>query len=136
MRAILSLPLFLYLLIVANALMLGTAPGEPAAINAILFELPLPSGRDVVVTISDMLILIAIVFLYFETFKATRTSVISIIDHSVSLFVFVVFLIEFLVVAQVGNTTFLILTVASLLDVVMGFTVTISTARRDFAVGG
>ena len=136
MRAILSLPLFLYLLIVANVLMLGRAPGDPSVINAILFELPLPSGRAVPITISDALILTAIVFLYFETFKATRTSVISIIDHSVSLFVFVVFLVEFMVVPQVGNTTFLILTVASLLDVVMGFTVTISTARRDFAVGG
>jgi len=135
-RAILSLPLFLYLLIVANLLMLGRAPGEPSAINAILFGLPLPSGREVPITVSDALILIAIVFLYFETFKATRTSVISIIDHSVSLFVFVIFLVEFMVVPQVGNTTFLILTVASLLDVVMGFTVTISTARRDFAVGG
>ena len=50
-----------------------------------------------------------------------------------SLLVFVIFLVEFMVVPQVGNTTFLILTVASLLDVVMGFTVTISTASRDFA---
>ena len=136
MRAILSLPLFLYLLIAANVLMLGGTAGQPAMINTILFELPLPSGRDVVMTISDMLIIVAIVFLYIETFKATRTSVISIIDHSVSLFVFVIFLIEFLIVPQVGNTTFLILTVASLLDAVMGFTVTISTARRDFAIGG
>ena len=136
MRAILSLPLFLYLMIVANVLMLGRAPGDPSMINAILFELPLPSGREVPITVSDALILTAIVFLYFETFKATRTSVISIIDHSVSLFVFIVFLVEFMVVPQVGNTTFLILTVASLLDVVMGFTVTISTARRDLAVGG
>jgi len=87
-------------------------------------------------TISDAFILASIFFLYVETFKATRTSIISIIDHALSLFVFVIFLIELLVVPRMGNTTFLIMTTASLMDVVMGFTVTISTAKRDIALGG
>ena len=42
-------------------------------------------------------------------------------------------MIEFIVIPKMGNTTFLIMTVASLMDVVMGFTVTISTAKRDIA---
>ena len=134
MRAILSIPLFLYLLVAANVAMLGDEGGVPL-INAVLLELALPSTRVLVVTLSDALILASVLALYFETLKATRTSIISIIDHALSLFVFVVFLIEFLVFEPVGNTTFLIMTVASLMDVVMGFTVTISTARRDFAVG-
>lgn len=87
-------------------------------------------------TVSDAFILISVFFLYIETFKATRTSVISIVDHALSLLVFVIFLIELLVVPRLGNTTFLIMTAASLMDVVMGFTVTISTAKRDFTMGG
>jgi len=47
----------------------------------------------------------------------------------------VVYLIEFLIVDRVGNTTFLILTLMAFADVVTGFTVTISTAKRDFTTG-
>ena len=135
MRLILSIPLFLYILIAANVIMM-TGPVDQSLINVILFEFLLPSGRVIILTVSDGFILASIFFLYIETFKATRTSNISIIDHALSLLVFVVFLIEFLVVERLGNTTFLIATVASLMDVVLGFTVTISTAKRDITFGG
>ncbi len=135
MRLILSIPLFFYILIAANIIMLS-GPIDQSMINVILFEFDLPSQRRIIMTVSDAFILASIFFLYIETFKATRTSVISIIDHALSLLVFVIFLIEFLVVPRLGNTTFLIMTTASLMDVVMGFTVTISTAKRDIAFGG
>ena len=82
MRAILSLPLFLSLPILANVLMLGRAPGAPSVINAILFELPLPSGRGVPITVGDALILTAIAFLYLETsrrraHRLSRSSIIA-----------------------------------------------------------
>lgn len=134
MRLFISIPLFLYLLIIANMVMLFGSPEAPV-LNIILSEFSMPSNATILFTVSDLLIVTAVVFLYIETFKATRTSVLSIIDHALSLLVFVIFLIEFLVVPQVGNTTFLIITVASLMDVVMGFTVTISTAKRDIAIG-
>ena len=133
MRLFISIPLFVYLLIAANVVMLG---GSGLAMNIIVTEFPLPSGASTVITVSDMLILTAVIFLYIETFKATRTSILSIVDHALSLLVFVFFLIEYLVVAAVGNTTFLIITIISLMDVVMGFTVTISTAKRDLTLGG
>jgi len=135
MRLILSIPLFFYVLIVANIVMLS-GPLDQSMMNVILFEFDLPSLRRIIMTVSDAFILASIFFLYIETFKATRTSVISIVDHALSLLVFVIFLIELLVVPRLGNTTFLIMTTASLMDVVMGFTVTISTAKRDFTMGG
>lgn len=135
MRLILSIPLFFYVLIAANVVMLS-GPIDQSMMNVILFEFDLPSQRRIIMTISDAFILISVLFLYIETFKATRTSVLSIVDHALSLLVFVIFLIELLVVPRLGNTTFLIMTAASLMDVVMGFTVTISTAKRDIAFGG
>lgn len=131
MRWILSIPLFLYLLVAANVFML-TGPLEESYINVIVTDLILPSTRQLVLTVSDVLIILSLVFLYIETFKATRTSTASIIDHVLSLAVFLVFFVEFLVVPRLGNTTFLIIMIGALMDVVMGFTVTISTARRDF----
>ncbi len=135
MRLFISIPLFVYLLIAANVVMLGGAPGQPMT-NIILAEFGLPSGARTIVTVSDLLIIAGLIFLYIETFKATRTSVLSIVDHSLSLLVFVVFLIEYLVVDAVGNATFLILAITSLMDVIVGFTVTISTAKRDLTFGG
>lgn len=134
MRLILSIPLFLFIAIAANLVMLGGNLQEPV-LNVILFEFSLPSARTVVLTVSDALILASVGALYIETFKATRTSVHAIIDHALSLGVFVLCLIEFLILPRLGNTTFLIITVASLMDVVMGFTVTISTAKRDINFG-
>ncbi|MDB4222406.1 hypothetical protein N9850_01440 [Granulosicoccus sp.] len=134
MRLILSIPLFFYLLIGANIVML-TGPVDQSMLNVIVYEFYLPSQRAVVLTVSDAFIMASLFFLYIETFKATRTSVISIIDHAFSLLCFVIFLIEFLVIPRLGNPTFLIMMLASLMDVVMGFTVTISTAKRDFTMG-
>jgi len=134
MRLILSIPLFFYLLIGANLVMMA-GPVDQSLLNVIIAEFNLPSKRVVILTISDAFIMTSLLFLYIETFKATRTSVISIIDHSFSLLAFVIFLIEFLVIPRLGNPTFLIMMVASLMDVIMGFTVTISTAKRDFTVG-
>ena len=134
MRYLLSIPLFLYLFVGANLAMLsGTASGS--LLNVVLLDLPLPSGRELLLTISDAFIIAGVLSLYIETLKATRTSIVSIVDHGLSLLVFIGFLIELMLVSEVGNTTFLILGVCSLMDVIMGFTVTISTARRDLAVG-
>ncbi len=133
MRWILAIPLFLYLLIAANFLMMS-GPVEESMMNIIVTDFMLPSTRHIVITISDLLIISSLLFLYIETFKATRTSTASIIDHVLSLMVFLIFFVEFLIVPRLGNTTFLIMMVGALMDVVMGFTVTISTARRDLNV--
>lgn len=135
MRLFISIPLFVYLLIAANVVMIAGGPHNPMT-NIILAEFSLPSGARTILTVSDLLIIAGVLFLYIETFKATRTSVLSIVDHSLSLLVFVAFLIEYLVVEAVGNATFLILSITSLMDVIVGFTVTISTAKRDLTFGG
>ena len=134
MRLILSVPLFLYILLAANIVMWsGTEQTSP--LNIIALEFTLPSTRAIIITISDLFILSSFFALYIETFKATRTSNHVLIDHALSLCVFVVCLIELLIFPRLGNTTFLVITVAALLDVIMGFTVTLSAARRDISFG-
>jgi len=114
--------------------MLG-GPADYPYVNIIVQDLKVPSGRTLHITVADLLILGGVVSLWVEVFKATRTSLASIVDHALSLVVFVIYLIEFLIVDRVGNTTFLILTLMAFADVVTGFTVTISTAKRDFTTG-
>lgn len=58
----------------ANILML-TGPLDQSMINVILFDFTLPSEHEIIVTISDALIVASIFSFYMETLKATRTSV-------------------------------------------------------------
>jgi NADH:ubiquinone oxidoreductase subunit F (NADH-binding) len=79
---------------------------------------------------------VGVLFLYLEIFKSTNTGIGTVLDHALSMVVFVIFLVEFLVVDDCGTSTFFILGLMSLLDVVAGFTVSIAGARRDFTYGG
>ncbi|MFK7996049.1 MAG: hypothetical protein AB8B87_18065 [Granulosicoccus sp.] len=135
MRWILSIPLFAYMVIAANVAML-TGPVDQSLLNVIVYELTLPSNRQVVLTVSDAFILSSFIVLYIEVFKATRVSTGTQIEHALSLIVFVVALVQFLIIPRLGNVTFLIILMAALMDVVIGFTVTISSAKRDFNFGG
>ncbi|MCU0936809.1 MAG: hypothetical protein MUF66_12290 [Gammaproteobacteria bacterium] len=74
--------------------------------------------------------------LFIEVFKSTRTSTAQVLDHILSTLMFVVFLVQFITVADAGTSVFFILTVMALMDVIAGFSVTIFAARRDLAVGG
>jgi hypothetical protein len=94
----------------------------------------LPSGARWILGIGDLLLVVAVVALYFEVLKATRTSQASVLDHILSLFSFVACLFGFLFVAALGTSTFLVIMIMALFDVIAGFTVTISTARRDFSI--
>ena len=67
-----------------------------------------------------------------EIVKATRTSAPTIVDHAMSLAVFIGYLVEFLTVAGAATSVFFILMAIALIDVVGGFTITIRGARRDF----
>ena len=99
-----------------------------------LFDVPLLSGRSMPVSTGDMLILIAVLFLYVEILKATRLSSKAIMDHVLSMILFLGMAIEFIAVQRAATSTFLILVALSFVDVIGGFTITIRTAQRDIAI--
>jgi len=98
------------------------------------FSAHLFSGTTLTVTTAGLLVLIGLVFLFFEVIKATRPSNISVIDHMLSTLVFIGYLITFIVVPAAGNQFFLMLLLMSLFDVMAGFTVSIVSARRDIGL--
>ncbi|PWQ94669.1 hypothetical protein [Leucothrix arctica] len=113
--------------------LVGIFPNE---LNHVVFEVNLPSGILWKPSLAVMVILFGLVALFIELFKSTRTSSVSIIDHILSTFVLVAFMVTWLIFEWAGNSTFLILTTMSFLDVIAGFTITIASARRDFSLGG
>ena len=105
-------------------------------LNLQLFSVHLPSGQLWAPTVGVVVILLGLITLYIELFKSTRTSSVSIVDHTLSTFVLVGFLVSWLIFEWAGNSVFLILTVMAFLDVIAGFTITIASARRDLSLGG
>lgn len=129
-----AIPLFVVLLVAYNIAMLT---GDiNATLAAEMYSVGLVSGAQWSFTVSDLYIILGVFILYIEVFKSTRTGVASVLDHTLSMVVFVLFLIEFLVVKDCGTSTFFILGLMALLDVIAGFTVSIVAARRDFSFHG
>ncbi|MGD9913697.1 MAG: hypothetical protein AB7S80_06410 [Rhizobiaceae bacterium] len=96
-----------------------------------LFSLQMMSGGTWIMTLGDLLILIALMILFVEILKSTRTSNASVIDHLLSTFVFVAFLVEFLLVRGAAHSVFFILMVIALFDVLAGFSISLRAANRD-----
>jgi len=132
------IPLFAFLL--AAFWGLHESGHFPDKLNDIIFYLRLPSGAEWAPTWGGVITLVGLITLYIEIFKSTRTNTISIVDHTLSTIVFVCFLVSWMVfpwtAGEKGDSTFLLLTIMSFIDVIAGFTITIATARRDFGLGG
>jgi len=99
-----------------------------------LFTIALPSGAIWAFGVNDLFLLIGLLLLYLEILKSTRSGRGQIVEHIVSMVVFVGCLLLFLLVRKTGSTTFLLITAMSAIDVIAGFTVSIVAARRDLEI--
>jgi hypothetical protein len=99
-----------------------------------LFTLTMPSQAQWVFGVRDFFEVVGLALLYLEILKSTRTGRGQIVEHIVSMLVFVGCLLLFLLVRQTGSSTFLLITCMSAIDVVAGFTVSIVSARRDMEI--
>lgn len=105
--------------------------GQPGGWSNGLFSIPMVSGTPWTITAGDLLLVIGIVCLFVEVVKSTNSGRSSIVEHMLSMVLFVAFLIEFLLVGAASSSIFFLLMVMSLIDVVAGFTVSITAAGRD-----
>src|SRR5215510_13940693 len=101
-----------------------------------MFSVPLLSGHLMDVSTGDLLVLFGVLLLYIEILKSTRFSSKAIVDHVLSIILFIFMIVEFIVAEKAATSTFLILTCLSFVDVVGGFTITIRTAQRDVTFEG
>lgn len=112
----------------------GTAARALLATN--IFSITLISGGTWDFTWGDFILLVTLVILFVEIVKATYTSSSGLIDHGLSMLVFVAVLVEFIVVPQAATSVFFLLLIALLIDVVAGAIISIRVARRDIGLGG
>ncbi len=134
MSLLASIPLLSIHLVIFNLMLLVNGAETAAVLSSLMFSGTLFSGAVFTLTIGDFLVILGVILLYFELLKSTRFSTASTVEHMVSMLVFIIFLIEFITVKGLGNASFLVITLLSLIDVLSGFTVSISTARRDIDI--
>ena len=127
-----AIPLFAIVLVVYHVVIFS---GSSEILTNSLLGIDLVSGARWELTGGDLLLLFGLLLLYFEILKATRTNVASVINHTLSTLVFVVFAIEFVTVTIAGNSIFFLLGLMSLIDAIAGFSITIVAARRDIIAG-
>ena len=94
------------------------------------------SGGEWTMSAGDLLVTLTILLLIAEVMKSTRIGVRSVLDHGLSLVLFLAMLVEFLLVKQAASGTFFLMLVISFVDVLGGFAVTLRTAQRDLTVEG
>jgi hypothetical protein len=109
--------------------------GAGAEFGAPWFNLSLPSGGTWHIAPGDILLTVGLGLLFFEILKTTRTGGATIIDHAFSMMVFVACLILFLIWDRAATSTFFLLMLMAMTDVIAGLSVTINAARRDYDVG-
>lgn len=133
-------PLILIPVLIYNIIALIGSPLEGAQavrdqMEAMAFPVPMASGVRWIVTWGDILLLVALNLLFIELLKSTSTGASAIFNHALSMLVFIICLVEFLLHPAFATSVFFMLMVMSLLDVLAGVIVTIVSARRDLQTG-
>jgi hypothetical protein len=131
-----ALPLIVIPFILYNVIVLFGSSVDPGGVlGRTIFRVPMMHGTPWGFTWGDLLLLITMLVLFVEIVKSTYTSATSLLDHGLSMLVFIVCLIEFLMVKQASTSVFFLITVAAVIDVVAGYTIGIRVAKRDLQFG-
>ena len=120
---LLLIPLAIYNIIVF--LMPGVSLAEPVV------TVPLMSGAEWPLTLSDMLLALGVVVLLLEVIKGARPGAKFLTDHLLSLIVFGGAAAEFLLWPRFGNSTYFLLALLALADFISGLAL---RARRGTQV--
>jgi hypothetical protein len=139
---LIALPLLLIPVVLYNIVILfgATGGGGMAAADSILrdpmFSVPMTSGANWNVGVGDLILFLSLILLFFELLKSTSSQKVAIVNHALSMILFVVCLVEFLLIKGFATSTFFLILTMVMLDVLAGFIVTIISARKDLDFGG
>jgi hypothetical protein len=133
---LLALPVLLYNLVLLTLKGGVNTLDAPAQMGVAQFTIRMTSGGRWPVSIGDLLISASLIVLFIELLKSTNSRNIAIINHSLSMILFVACLVEFLLLKGFATSVFFIITLMVLLDVLAGFIVTIVASRRDIDLHG
>jgi hypothetical protein len=128
---LLAIPVLLYNLVLLTQKGGVNTADAPSRMSSTLFDINMTSGGIWPVNLGDLFLAASLVVLFVELLKSTNSRNIAIINHSLSMILFVICLVEFLLLKGFATSVFFLITLMVLLDVLAGFIVTIVASRRD-----
>jgi hypothetical protein len=130
-KAFAAAPLLLLPAVAYNVLVMAlggfTSPDAAAHIADRLFELPTASGGVWEISYADLLLAGALIVMFVELIKSTHSRRVALINHILSITLFVACLAELLLVPACATSTFFLIALMVLLDVLAGFILGVST---------
>ncbi len=137
---LLLIPVVLYNIVVLTDVLGGGGGAAAANANAILgetvFSIPMASGAVWDIGVGDMILFLSLILLFFELLKSTSSQKVAIVNHALSMILFVICLVQLLLGKGFATSTYFLITTMVMLDVLAGFIVTIIAARRDLDLTG
>ena len=125
---LLALPVLGYNILVFTLVPGGRHGIAAARLNETLLTFPTASGGTWAVTLGDLVVFLSLLILFIELLKSTDSRHVAVINHSLSIVLFVGCLVEFLLFRAFTTSAFFLLTAMVLLDVLAGFIITL---RRE-----
>ncbi|MDQ7018453.1 MAG: hypothetical protein Q9M33_04730 [Robiginitomaculum sp.] len=122
---LLSVPVILY-----NVVALGGGVFSRAAEDVVaglartLTTVPMASGTVWVVSSGDVILMVALLMVFLELLKVAKTSHENALSHILSLGLFIICLVEFLLVPAFASTLFFAITMMTLMKVLAGYMMT------------
>ncbi len=98
----------------------------PARLAAPLFQFTTAPGGLWPVSIADLMVAGALIAFFVELLKSAPSRRVALINHLLSMVLFVACLLEMLLAPAFATSTFFLITLMVLLDVVAGFIVTVA----------
>jgi hypothetical protein len=135
---LIAIPLLVVPVVIYNLVILlgGSAPdavlGQASVLSEVLFRVPMTSGTVWSISVGDLILFLSLILLFVELLKSTSSQRVAIVNHALSMALFVVCLVEFLLLPGFAGSVFFLILTMVLLDVLAGFIVTIIASRRDF----
>lgn len=139
---LIAIPLLLIPVVLYNIVVLFGGSGDAGVAQADvllrdpLFAVTMTSGTQWTIGSGDLILFLGLILLFFELLKSTSSQRVAIINHALSMILFIGVLIEFLLLPGFATSTFFLIVTMILLDVLAGFIVTIIASRKDFDFGG
>lgn len=133
---LLFVPVLIYNIFVIFGGGAGGMAAADAALREPLFSVPMASGASWNVGAGDLILFLSLILLFFELLKSTSSQKVAIVNHALSMVLFVACLVEFLLIRGFATSTFFLIVTMVMLDVLAGFIVTIISARKDLDFGG
>jgi len=135
MAALAAFPLLLIPVVIYMAFGFSAGPGMAESLAQVATSIPMASGVRWTMTWGHLLLVFSTVLLFIEIVKSVRPTRTSLVDNGLSVGVFILCLVLFVLGKGFATSEFFILLLMSLLDFLAGSVIMLGSAQRTVQFG-